>query len=61
VILWGIVQVGPLLIGWRTPLRFDWGVLVTWGVASAVVTLGAALWPARRAARIEVAAALQPE
>jgi putative ABC transport system permease protein len=61
VILWGIVRVGPLLIGWRTPLRFDWGVLVTWGLASAVVTLGAALWPARRAARTEVAAALQPE
>lgn len=61
VVLWALHRVGPLLIGWRVPLAPDWVALVVWGAVSTLVTLAAALWPARRAARTEIVPALQAE
>jgi putative ABC transport system permease protein len=61
VMLWALHRVAPLLIGWETPLAPDWRALLAWGAVSLGVALLAALWPARRAARTEVAAALQAE
>ena len=61
VMLWALHRVAPLLIGWATPLAPDWWALLAWGALSLAVALLAAVWPARRAARTEVAAALQAE
>lgn len=61
VMLWALNRVAPLLVGFSNPLAPDWWSLVVWGGVSLVVTLLAALWPARRAARTEVVAALQYE
>jgi putative ABC transport system permease protein len=61
VMLWALHRVAPLLIGWATPLAPDWWALLAWGAVSLAVALLAALWPARRAARTEVASALQAE
>lgn len=61
VMLWALNRVAPLLIGWTNPLAPDWWSLAVWGTVSLVVALLAALWPARRAARTEVVAALQAE
>jgi putative ABC transport system permease protein len=58
VMLWALNRVAPLLIGFTNPLAPDWPALAVWGTVSIVVALLAALWPARRAARTEVAAAL---
>lgn len=61
VMLWALHRVAPLLIGWATPLAPDWWALLAWGAVSLAVAVLAALWPAHRAARTEVAAALQAE
>jgi putative ABC transport system permease protein len=61
VMLWALNRVAPLLIGYTTPLAPDWWALVVWGAVSLVVALLAALWPARRAARIDVVTNLQFE
>jgi putative ABC transport system permease protein len=61
VMLWALNRVAPLLIGYTNPLAPDWWALVVWGGVSLAVALLAALWPARRAARIDVVANLQFE
>jgi putative ABC transport system permease protein len=61
LMLWALHRVAPLLIGFTNPLSPDWWSLVVWGTVSLVVALLAAAWPARRAARTEVVAALQVE
>jgi putative ABC transport system permease protein len=61
VLLWALNRVAPLLVGFESPLRPDWWSLVVWGAVSAVVTLLAAAWPARQAARTEVLAGLQAD
>ena len=61
VVLWALNRVAPLLIGFESPLAPDWRALVVWGGVSLLVTLLAALWPARQAARTEVLAGLQAE
>jgi ABC-type lipoprotein release transport system permease subunit len=59
--LWALNRVAPLLIGFESPFAPDWRALVVWGGVSLLVTLLAALWPARQAARTEVLAGLQAE
>jgi putative ABC transport system permease protein len=61
VLLWALNRTAPLVIGWSNPLRPDWWALVRWGAISLLVAVVAALWPARRAARTDVLAALQAE
>jgi putative ABC transport system permease protein len=61
LMLWALNRVAPLLIGFTNPLAPDWWSLVVWGGVSLAVTLLAALWPARRASRTKIVAALQYE
>jgi putative ABC transport system permease protein len=61
VMLWAVVAGAPLLVGFASPYAPDWGSLLTAGAGALVVTLAASLWPARRAARTDVVAALQDE
>ena len=61
VMLWALVQVAPLLIGYSTPYAPAWSALVRTGAVAVVVTLVASLWPARRAARTPVVAVLRDE
>ena len=42
-------------------LAIPWGSLLTFVVLSAIVGVLAALWPARRAARLDVLRAIAPE
>lgn len=61
VMLWALLDVAPLLIGFVTPFRPDWLAVPIWGAVAMVVALVAALWPARRAARTDVIVALRYE
>jgi putative ABC transport system permease protein len=61
VLLWALNRTAPLIIGWSNTLRPDWWALVRWGAISLLVAVAAAVWPARRAARTDVLAALQAE
>lgn len=61
IMLWALLDIAPLMIGWSTPYRPDWLSLPIWGAVSVVVALLAAAWPARRAARTDVAASLRYE
>jgi putative ABC transport system permease protein len=61
VVLWALLEVAPLVIGFTTPLRPDWLSVVTSGGLSLVVAVLASFWPARRAARTDVAVALRYE
>lgn len=61
VVLWSLLQVLPLLIGFRDPFRPDWAALPAAGAVSVTVALLAALWPAWRASRVEVLDALRYE
>jgi putative ABC transport system permease protein len=61
ILLWALNRVTPLLAGFDNPLAPDWWSLPVWGGVSTAVALVAALWPARRAARTEVVAALHYE
>jgi putative ABC transport system permease protein len=61
VVLWALLEVAPLVVGFRAPFRPDWTSAVTSGGLSLVVAVLAAFWPARRAARTDVAVALRYE
>jgi putative ABC transport system permease protein len=61
VLLWALNRTAPLIIGWSNPLRPAWWALVQWGAVSLLVAVAAAAWPARRAARTDVLAALQSD
>jgi putative ABC transport system permease protein len=61
VMLWALVEVSPLVVGFSTPFSPDWASVPTSGGLSLVVALVAACWPARRAARTDVAVSLRYE
>jgi putative ABC transport system permease protein len=61
VVLWALVTVAPLLTGFAVPFHPHWPALLLWGGVAFLVAVLAALWPARRAARTEVLAALHYE
>ncbi len=61
VMLWALVEVSPLVVGFSTPFEPDWASIPTSGGLSLVVALVAACWPARRAARTDVAVSLRYE
>jgi putative ABC transport system permease protein len=61
VMLWALVEVSPLVVGFSTPYRPDWVSIPSSGGLALVVALLAACWPARRAARTDVAVALRYE
>jgi len=61
VVLWALLEVAPLVIGFTTPLRPDWLSVLTSGGLSLVVAVVASFWPAHRAARTDVAVALRYE
>ncbi|HEY3140820.1 MAG TPA: FtsX-like permease family protein [Acidimicrobiales bacterium] len=61
IMLWALLDVSPLLIGFVTPYRPDWMAVPVWGGVAVAVAVVAALWPARRAARTDVVVALQYE
>jgi putative ABC transport system permease protein len=50
-------QIGDLTVDYRMP----WAVVPVMGVVAALVAVGAAVWPARRAAHIEIDTALRFE
>ncbi|MGH9139036.1 MAG: FtsX-like permease family protein [Acidimicrobiales bacterium] len=61
LMLWALLQVIPVVTGFRDPFHPDWSSLLTSGSVAVAVTLAAALWPAWRAARVEVLDALRYE
>ncbi|HEY8527788.1 MAG TPA: ABC transporter permease [Acidimicrobiales bacterium] len=61
VMLWALLEIAPLLIGYDPPFRPDWSSLAGAGAVALAVTLAGALWPAVRALRTDVVAALQDE
>jgi putative ABC transport system permease protein len=61
IVLWALLEVSPVLIGWAAPLRLHlFSMLLLSGLTIAVVLL-AAVWPACRAARTDVSVALRDE
>jgi putative ABC transport system permease protein len=61
IVLWALLQVLPLLIGFRDEMRPDWWSLVAAGATSVAVAMAAAAWPAWRAGRVDVLDALRYE
>ena len=61
VMMFSLTQVLPFVVGFRDPVVFDWMSLAAAGTVALVVVLLGAAWPARRAARVEVLAALRYE
>lgn len=61
VMLLAVVLVAPLLIGFATPFAPAWLPYLPTAGAALGVSVGAALWPARRAARTDVIVALRDE
>jgi putative ABC transport system permease protein len=61
LMMFALNQALPFVVGFRNPLTFAWPALVRAGAVSLVVALAGALWPARRAARVEVLEALRYE
>jgi putative ABC transport system permease protein len=61
VMLYAIVLVAPLLIGFTTPFAPAWAPYVPAALVALVVTVVAAAWPAARAARTDVIVALRDE
>jgi putative ABC transport system permease protein len=51
----------PILVGYRDPMRFDFGSLAVWAPVAVLVVMAAALLPAWRTSRVEVLAGLQYE
>jgi ABC-type lipoprotein release transport system permease subunit len=51
----------PFVVGFQNPLTFEWGTLAITGVAAVAVALVGSVWPAARAARVEVLDALRYE
>jgi ABC-type antimicrobial peptide transport system permease subunit len=61
IMLWAILYVSPLLVGWVNHLHPDWVAFPVWSAVGIAVALAAAAWPARRAARTDVVVALRYE
>jgi putative ABC transport system permease protein len=61
VMLYAIVLVAPLLIGFTTPYAPAWSPYLTAAAVALVVTVAAAVWPAARAARTDIVVALRDE
>ena len=59
--MWGLNNVVPFVVGFKNPLTFEWGTLAVTGVAAVAVALIGSVWPAARAARVEVLDALRYE
>lgn len=59
--MWGLNSVVPFVVGFRNPLTFAWPTLAVTGLVAVIVTLLGAVWPAARAARVEVLDALRYE
>lgn len=58
---WAMNRILPFVVGFVNPLVLEWSALLTAGVTSVVISVLGALWPARRAARVEVLEALRYE
>jgi putative ABC transport system permease protein len=61
LVLWGLLLVAPVILGFENPYRVSWIASLGAGVVALVVTALAALWPAWRASRVEVLDALRYE
>jgi ABC-type antimicrobial peptide transport system permease subunit len=61
VMLFGLIFLIPILVGFRDPLRMDFTSVAIYGTVGMVVVLAAAAWPAWRTSRLEVLEALQYE
>ena len=59
--MWGLNNVVPFVVGFKNPLTFEWGTLAITGVAAVAISLVGSVWPAARAARVEVLDALRYE
>ena len=58
---WALNSIVPVIIGYRDPYVIDPGAFLIYGVIAMLTALLAALYPARRAARVEVLEALRYE
>jgi putative ABC transport system permease protein len=61
ITMYGINQVVPFMVGFRNPLTLEWWSLGLTGALAIVVAVVGAVWPAARAARVEVLDALRYE
>ena len=61
VLLWALLLVVPVLLGYDDPFRTSWTATAAAAVTAFVVTALAAAWPAWRASRVEVLEALRYE
>jgi putative ABC transport system permease protein len=61
VMLFGLIFLIPILVGFRDPLRMDFTSVAIYGAVAMIVVLAAAAWPAWRTSRLEVLEALQYE
>jgi putative ABC transport system permease protein len=59
--LWALLAITPVVIGYKDPFVPDFVAMARYGVIALGVALVAALYPARRAARVEVLDALRYE
>lgn len=60
-VLWAMVRLSPLMMGYAVPFRPDWPAVPLTGVTVLVVALLAAVWPAVRAARADILTSLRSE
>jgi putative ABC transport system permease protein len=61
LVLYAIVLVAPLLIGFATPFTPDWPPYATASAIALAVTLAASAWPAHRASRTDPLQSLRDE